>query len=44
MKQLSGFPWWRCILYVFLAYLASYYMLAWGVDGVARLYAKMMLL
>jgi len=44
MKQLSGFPWWRSILYVLLAYLATYYMLMWGIDGIARLYAKIMLL
>ena len=25
MKQLLGFPWWRSILSVLLAYLATYY-------------------
>jgi hypothetical protein len=44
MKQLSGFPWWRSIIHVFLAYLASYYMLKWGLDGIASLYARIMLL
>ena len=44
MKQLSGFPWWRSILNVTLAYLATYYLLMWGIDGIARLYAKTMLL
>ena len=44
MKQLSGFPWWRSILNVLLAYLATYYMLIWGIDGIATLYAKIMLL
>lgn len=44
MKQLSGFPWWRCILNVMLAYLATYYMLMWGINGIANLYAKIMLL
>jgi len=44
MKQLSGFPWWRSILNVLLAYMATYYILMWGVDGIASLYAKIMLL
>ena len=44
MKQLSGFPWWRSILNVLLAYVATYYILMWGVDGIANLYAKIMLL
>ena len=44
MKQLSGFPWWRSILNVLLAYLATYFMLVWGIDGCASLYAKIMLL
>ena len=44
MKQLSGFPWWRSILNVLLAYVATYYLLKWGIDGCASLYAKIMLL
>ena len=44
MKQLSGFPWWRSILNVLLAYLATYYILMWGIDGIASLYAKIKLL
>ena len=44
MKQLSGFPWWRSILNVLLAYLATYYILLWGIDGCASLYAKIVLL
>ena len=44
MKQLSGFPWWRSILNVLLAYLATYYILMWGIDGCANLYAKIVLL
>ena len=44
MKQLSGFQWWRSILNVLLAYVATYYILMWGVDGIANLYAKIMLL
>ena len=44
MKQLSGFPWWRSILNVLLAYLATYFMLVWGIDGCATLYAKIKLL
>ena len=44
IKQLSGFPWWRSILNVLLAYVATYYILMWGVDGIANLYAKIMLL
>ena len=43
MKQLSGFPWWRSILNVLLAYLATYYILMWGIDGCASLYAKIVL-
>ena len=44
MKQLSGFQWWRSILFVLLSYLATYYMLRWGIDGAANLYAKIMLM
>ena len=44
MKQLSGFPWWRSILNVLLAYVATYFMLMWGIDGCASLYARIMLL
>lgn len=40
MKQLSGFPWWRSILNVLLAYLATYYMLMWGIYGCAKIYAQ----
>ena len=44
MKQLSGFPWWRSILNVLLAYVGTYYLLKWGIDGCANLYAKIMLM
>ena len=44
MKQLSGFPWWRSILNVLLSFLATYYMLFWGIHWSASIYATIMLL